>query len=88
LRRQPWANRASRRVSTSPIPICTPSAFQPRSSLSGTHFCLGASLARLEIELIFNAIADHVPRIRLAGDPVRLRSGCLNGIKRLPVRYA
>jgi len=55
---------------------------------SGTHFCLGASLARLEIELIFNAIADHMPGIRLDGDPVRLRSGWLNGIKRLPVRYA
>jgi len=55
---------------------------------SGAHFCLGASLARLEIELIFNAIADQMPGIRLAGDPVRLRSGWLNGIKNLPVRYA
>jgi cholest-4-en-3-one 26-monooxygenase len=54
---------------------------------SGAHFCLGASLARLEIELIFNAIADTMPGISLAGDPVRLRSGWLNGIKRLPVSY-
>ncbi len=54
---------------------------------SGAHFCLGASLARLEIDLIFNALADRVPGIRLAGDPVRLRSGWLNGIKRLPVSY-
>jgi cholest-4-en-3-one 26-monooxygenase len=55
---------------------------------SGAHFCLGASLARLEIDLIFNAIADSMPKIRRAGDPVRLRSGWLNGIKRLPVSYA
>jgi cholest-4-en-3-one 26-monooxygenase len=55
---------------------------------SGAHFCLGASLARLEIDLIFNAIADHMPHIRRAGDPVRLRSGWLNGIKKLPVTYA
>ena len=55
---------------------------------SGAHFCLGASLARLEIELIFNAIADTMPGIRKAGDPVRLRSGWLNGIKMLPVSYA
>ncbi len=54
---------------------------------SGAHFCIGASLARLEIDLIFNAIADHMPRIRPAGDPVRLRSGWLNGIKKLPVSY-
>ncbi|HEX8628518.1 MAG TPA: cytochrome P450 [Catenuloplanes sp.] len=54
---------------------------------SGAHFCLGANLARLEIELIFNAIADHMPHIQLDGDVQRLRSGWLNGIKELPVRY-
>jgi cholest-4-en-3-one 26-monooxygenase len=54
---------------------------------SGAHFCLGANLARLEIDLIFNAIADHMPGITLAGPPERLRSGWINGIKHLPVRY-
>ena len=53
----------------------------------GTHYCLGANLAKLEIELIFNAIADAIPDIALAGDPVRLRSGWINGIKHLPVSY-
>jgi cholest-4-en-3-one 26-monooxygenase len=53
----------------------------------GTHYCLGANLAKLEIELIFNAIADHMPDIRRAGDPTRLRSGWINGIKELPVSY-
>ncbi len=53
----------------------------------GTHYCLGASLAKLEIELIFNAIADAMPGIAPAGDPVRLRSGWINGIKSLPVSY-
>jgi cholest-4-en-3-one 26-monooxygenase len=53
----------------------------------GTHYCLGASLAKLEIELIFNAIADAMPDIAKAGDPVRLRSGWINGIKSLPVTY-
>ncbi|MDI6097395.1 cytochrome P450 [Actinoplanes sp. NEAU-A12] len=54
---------------------------------SGAHFCLGANLARLEIDLIFNAIADHMPGITLAGPAERLRSGWINGIKHLPVRY-
>jgi cholest-4-en-3-one 26-monooxygenase len=54
---------------------------------TGTHYCLGVNLAKLEIELIFNAIADGMPGIRLAGDAERLRSGWLNGIKKLPVSY-
>ena len=55
---------------------------------TGTHYCLGVNLAKLEIELIFNAIADAMPGIHKAGEPERLRSGWLNGIKRLPVAYA
>ncbi len=54
---------------------------------TGTHYCIGANRARLEIELMFNAIADAMPGIRPAGDAERLRSGWLNGIKRLPVQY-
>ena len=55
---------------------------------TGTHYCIGVNLAKLEIELIFNAIADGMPGIHKAGEPERLRSGWLNGIKRLPVGYA
>lgn len=54
---------------------------------SGAHFCLGANLARMEIELIFGAIADRIPDITRLGEPQRLRSGWLNGIKHLPVGY-
>ncbi|MFE9400785.1 cytochrome P450 [Streptomyces sp. NPDC006530] len=53
----------------------------------GPHFCLGKSLAVLEINLIFNAIADVLPDLRLAGDPRRLRSAWLNGIKGLRVTH-
>lgn len=54
----------------------------------GPHYCLGANLAKMEINLMFSAIADHMPGIRQAGQPRRLRSGWLNGIKELPVRYS
>ncbi|MGK8489310.1 cytochrome P450 [Nocardia asiatica] len=55
---------------------------------TGTHYCVGANLARLQIDLMFNAIADVMPNLRQVSDPVRLRSGWLNGIKRWEVEYA
>ncbi|GAA3396124.1 cytochrome P450 [Streptomyces roseoviridis] len=54
----------------------------------GPHFCLGKSLAIKEIELIFEALADELPDLTLAGDPRRLRAAWLNGIKELQVRVA
>ncbi len=53
----------------------------------GAHYCIGANLARLEVRLILNALADHAPSISKAGDPRRLRSGWINGIKELQVSY-
>jgi cholest-4-en-3-one 26-monooxygenase len=53
----------------------------------GPHFCLGKSLAVMEINLIFNAIADVLPGLRLVGEPRRLRSAWLNGIKELQVSH-
>jgi cholest-4-en-3-one 26-monooxygenase len=54
---------------------------------TGAHYCVGANLAKVEIDLIFNAIADHMPGIRGVAEPRRLRSGWLNGIKELQVTY-
>jgi cholest-4-en-3-one 26-monooxygenase len=53
----------------------------------GVHFCVGANLAKLEIDLMFNAIADHLPDISALGEPSRLRIGWLNALKEFPVRY-
>ncbi|MBB4856114.1 cytochrome P450 [Mycobacteroides chelonae] len=38
------------------------------------HHCVGANLARMTINLMFNAIADHMPDLTSAGEPGRLRS--------------
>ena len=54
----------------------------------GAHYCIGANLARLEVEVIFDVLADRVPDISKIGEPRRLRHGWINGIKELPVRYA
>jgi cholest-4-en-3-one 26-monooxygenase len=54
---------------------------------TGAHYCIGANLARMTIDLMFNAIADHMPDLTSAGDPERLRSSFINGIKHWPVDY-
>jgi len=54
---------------------------------TGAHYCIGANLARMTIDLMFNAIADHTPDLASAGTPERLRSGWLNGIKHWQVDY-
>ena len=54
----------------------------------GAHFCLGASLARLEINTLLEELVRRVPAPRLTGDVKRLRSNFINGIKHLPVKLA
>jgi cholest-4-en-3-one 26-monooxygenase len=54
---------------------------------TGEHYCIGANLARMTINLIFNAVADHMPDLKPLSKPERLRSGWLNGIKRWQVDY-
>lgn len=54
---------------------------------TGPHYCVGANLARMEVDLIFGKIADHMPDISKLGDPSRLSSGWLNGIKEFKVDY-
>jgi cholest-4-en-3-one 26-monooxygenase len=52
----------------------------------GAHFCLGASLARLELRIVLEELLDRFERIERTGPVDRLRSNFLHGIKHLPVR--
>ena len=54
---------------------------------TGAHYCVGANLARMTIDLMFGAIADVMPNLESVGRPERLRSGWLNGIKHWQVDY-
>ncbi|APR87148.1 putative cytochrome P450 hydroxylase [Minicystis rosea] len=56
---------------------------------SGIHFCLGASLARLEAQIALQAILERLPDLALAGsEPLEVTKGLQsNGFVRLPVRY-
>ncbi|MBB4918756.1 cytochrome P450 [Streptosporangium saharense] len=51
----------------------------------GAHFCLGNHLARMELRVLFEVLAERLPRLAQAGPARRLRSNFINGIKELPV---
>ncbi len=54
---------------------------------AGPHFCLGAHLARQEIDVMFKHLFDRLPDIRSVGEPDRLRSPFINGIKHLDCEF-
>ncbi|TDI99154.1 MAG: cytochrome P450 [Deltaproteobacteria bacterium] len=53
----------------------------------GEHFCLGANLARMELQKIFAGLMKRLPDIELAAEPRRLRSNFINGVKEMRVSF-
>jgi cholest-4-en-3-one 26-monooxygenase len=53
----------------------------------GVHHCLGANLARAEIGAMMRQVVERLPDLELAGEPIRLRSDFVNGVKHMPVRF-
>ncbi len=51
----------------------------------GAHFCLGNHLAKLELRVLLEVLAQRLPDVRQAGEATRLRSNFINGIKTLPI---
>jgi cytochrome P450 PksS len=82
------ANRDERQF---PNPDALDLAREPNRHLAfglGTHFCLGATLARLEGQIAINTLLRRAPSLRLAVEPRALpwRAGLiLRGLKSLPV---
>jgi methyl-branched lipid omega-hydroxylase len=53
----------------------------------GPHYCLGAHLARREISVMFGELLRRLPDVHAAGEPERLRSNFINGIKHLSAEW-
>ena len=53
----------------------------------GPHFCLGANLARREIRIFFDELFRRAPDLRVTGEPERLFSSFIHGIKHMPCSF-
>ena len=53
----------------------------------GEHFCLGAHVARLELQVIFRHLIERLEHVELTGPIERLRSSVVGGIKHMPIHY-
>ncbi|MEU2775811.1 cytochrome P450 [Streptomyces sp. NPDC007162] len=55
----------------------------------GPHFCIGASLARTELRIVFAAMAERLPGLRLAKDvdDLEVRTTLTGGVRELPVTW-
>ena len=54
----------------------------------GVHFCLGAALARMEMNSLFSELIPRLESIELAGEPELAATTFVGGLKHLPVRYS
>jgi cytochrome P450 len=54
----------------------------------GVHFCLGAALARMEVNSFFTELLPRLKSIELTGDPQFTATTFVGGLKHLPVRYS
>jgi cytochrome P450 len=54
----------------------------------GVHFCMGAALARMEVNSFFTELLPRLKSIELTGDPEFVATTFVGGLKHLPVRYS
>jgi cytochrome P450 len=52
----------------------------------GPHYCLGAHLAKLEVQILFDELLPRIRDLELTARPERMRSNFTNALKRMPVR--
>ncbi|OBK74157.1 cytochrome P450 [Mycobacterium sp. 1274761.0] len=54
----------------------------------GVHFCLGAALARMEVNSFFTELLPRLESVELAGEPQHVATTFVGGLKHLPIRYS
>ncbi|MGI9577583.1 MAG: cytochrome P450 [Microthrixaceae bacterium] len=54
----------------------------------GTHCCLGASLARLEVRVMTERLIERMPDLELAGDTPTRPANFITGFEAMPVRWS
>jgi cytochrome P450 len=72
-------------------PFCFDVGRDPNKHLAfgyGVHFCLGAALARMEVNSFFSELLPRLKSIELAGDPQFAATTFVGGLKHVPVRYS
>jgi cholest-4-en-3-one 26-monooxygenase len=52
---------------------------------TGTHFCMGSHMARLEMRVTLEELLGRFPNLHLKSPPKRLHSNFISGIKRMPI---
>ena len=90
-------------VNLETLRVCTPTEHPPFTSLqfdvgrsdnghitfgAGIHFCIGAPLARVELQASFGALLDRTTTFELGGEPVRRPEFVIRGLETLPVVLA
>ncbi|MGV0554410.1 cytochrome P450, partial [Mycobacterium kansasii] len=54
----------------------------------GVHFCLGAALARMEVNSFFTELLPRLESVECAGEPELVATTFVGGLKHLPIRYS
>jgi cytochrome P450 len=54
----------------------------------GVHFCLGAALARMEVNSFFSELVPRLESIELTGVPEHTATVFVGGLKHLPISYS
>ena len=54
----------------------------------GVHFCLGAALARMEVNSFFAELVPRLKSIELTGKPEHIATIFVGGLKHLTIRYS